>query len=130
MSSEVESVALPVIEEELKLERQTVETGRVRARTVAEERTERVTQPLLRTDVAVERVRMNEEIEAIPAIRQEGETIVVPVVEERIVKKIFLVEEVRLTRRASTEDIDQQIKLRSQHVVVEREGSSGDPHQE
>ena len=127
MNNKVETVSIPVIEEELKLGRETVVTGRVRARTVPEERTETVTEPLLRTDVVVERIPLDREVEEIPSVRDEGDVIVVPVVEERVVKKLFVVEEVRLSRRASTEDVDQQIELRSGRVVVEREGSSGDP---
>ena len=127
MSSKVDSVSIPVIEEELRLGRETVETGKVQVHTVPQERTETVTQALLRTDVTVERVPKDVEIDSIPSVRDEGDTIVVPVVEERLVRKLFLVEEVRLVRRASTEDIDQQITLRSQQVVVEREESSGDP---
>jgi uncharacterized protein (TIGR02271 family) len=127
MSDRAETVSIPVIEEELRLSRETVETGRVRVRTVAEERTENISEPLLQTDVIIERVPKDVELNEMPAIRDEGDSIVVPVVEERFVKKLFLIEELRLTRRASTRDIDQQIKLRSQQVVVEREESSGDP---
>jgi uncharacterized protein (TIGR02271 family) len=125
MNEKVESLTVPVIEEELKLGRETVETGRVRVRTVPEERLETVSSPLLRTEVLVERIPMEEEADGVPPVRDEGETIVVPVVEERLVKKLFLVEEVRLSRRASAQDVDQQIKLRSQRVSVEREESSG-----
>src|SRR5215208_5909049 len=103
MRTKVDSVSIPVIEEELKLDRETVETGKVRVRTKPEERVETVTEPLLRTEVIIERVAKDEEIDAIPALRDEGDTVVVPVVEERLVKKLFLVEEVRLSRRASGE---------------------------
>jgi uncharacterized protein (TIGR02271 family) len=133
MSDEVETVSIPVIEEELKLGRETVETGRVRVRTEPQQRTERISEPLLKTEALIERVPRDEEVETVPPVRQEGDTIVVPVVEERLVKKLFLVEEVRLSRRASTEQIDREIKLRSQRVVVEREESSGETsthHQE
>ena len=126
MDDEVDSITIPVIEEELNVARETVETGKVRVRTIPQERIETVTESLLRTDVEVERLHIGREIEEMPPLRDEGDSIVVPVVEERLVKKLFLVEEVRLTRRTSTHDIDEQIKLRSQQVVVEREKSSGD----
>jgi stress response protein YsnF len=125
MSSEVESVTIPLVEEELRLGRETLQTGRVRVRTVPERRTEAVSQELRRTDVRVERVPRNEEVAQIPAVREEGDSLVVPVVEERLVKRLFLVEEVRLTRRASTEQVDQEIELRSQRVVVERHQTGG-----
>lgn len=125
MSTEVDSVSIPVVREELKLGTEVVETGKVRVRTVSEEHSEQITEPLLRTEVVVERTAFDREIDALPEIRQEGDSIIIPVVEERLVKRLFLVEEVRLVRRASAEDVDQEIKLRSQHVVVEREESGG-----
>lgn len=125
MSDEVEAASIPVVEEELKIDRREVETGRVRVRTVPEEQTRVVSDRLLRTDVTVERVPKDEEIDAVPPVRDEGETVVVPVVEERLVKRLFLVEEVRLTRRASTEEFEQPVQLRSERVVVEREQSGG-----
>jgi stress response protein YsnF len=127
MRTKVESVSIPVIEEELKLDREAVQTGRVRVHTTPEERIETVSESLLRTEVRIERVQKNEEIDAIPPLRDEGDTVVVPVVEERLVRKLFLVEEVRLKRRVATEEINQQIKLRSQRVHVERTESSGEP---
>ncbi|HEX8839103.1 MAG TPA: YsnF/AvaK domain-containing protein [Sphingomicrobium sp.] len=130
MSSKVESVAIPVVEEQLRLDRETVETGRVRVTTVPEERTETISEPVIRSDVIVERVARNEEVESVPPIRQEGETMVVPVVEERLVKKLFLVEEVRLSRRTTSETVEQEIKLRSQRAVVEREEPGGNTQQE
>jgi stress response protein YsnF len=125
MSDEVEAASIPVVEEELKIDRREVETGRVRVRTVPEEQTRVVSDRLLRTDVTVERVPKDEEIDAVPPVRDEGETVVVPVIEERLVKRLFLVEEVRLTRRASTEEFEQPVQLRSERVVVEREPSGG-----
>lgn len=125
MGSELETVTIPVVEEELKLGRETVETGRLQVRTVPEERTETIRAPLLRNQVDVERVPFDQEVTQLPPIREEGETTVIPVVEERLVKRLFLIEEVRLSRRQSTEQVEQKIKLRSQHVVVEREESSG-----
>ena len=47
MSSKVESVSIPVVEEEVRLRREPVETGRVRVRAVAEERTETASEALL-----------------------------------------------------------------------------------
>jgi stress response protein YsnF len=125
MSNEVEAASIPVVEEELTVDRREVETGRVRVRTIPEERTVVASERLLRTDVVVEHVPVDREIDQAPPVREEGETIIVPVIEERLVKRLFLVEEVRLTRRASTEQFDQPVQLRSQRVSIEREQSGG-----
>jgi stress response protein YsnF len=125
MSEEVEAASIPVVEEELKVDRREVQTGRVRVRTVPEEHTVVASERLVRTDVAIEHVPIDEEIGAVPEVREDGETVVIPVVEERLVKRLFLGEEVRLTRRASTEQFEQPVQLRAQRVAIEREQSGG-----
>ena len=126
MSKEVDPVSIPVVEEELKLGRREVETGRVRVRTIPEERTEMVSETLQHSEAEVERVFINREISELPTVREEGNTVVVPVIEERLVKRLFLVEEVRLTRQVVSERIEQPVKLRSQRVVVERKAVGGE----
>ena len=56
---------------------------------------------LFAEDVTVERVPVNRLIEGPMETRQEGETTVIPVVEEVLImqKRLFLKEEVRITRR-------------------------------
>jgi stress response protein YsnF len=126
MEKKADSVAIPVIEEELTLQRREVETGRVRVRTVAEERMETASDRLFHSEVQVERVPVNREIAQLPTIREEGDTMIVPVVEERLVKRLFLVEEVHVRRQVTAEQFDHPVRLRSQRVVVERQESGGD----
>lgn len=126
MEKKVDTVAIPVIEEELTLQRREVETGRVRVRTVTEERVESASDRLLHSDVEVERVSIGREVDQLPTIREEGELLIVPVVEERLVKRLFLVEEVHVRRRVTAEEFEHPVKLRSQRVVVERQEGSGD----
>lgn len=125
MEKEVKAV-IPVVEEEISIHREEVETGRVRVRTVSEEHTEVVSEDLRRSEAQVDRVFINQEVSELPPIREEGDTIIVPLVEERLVKRLFLVEEVRLSRKVFTEHLEQPVKLRTQRVVVERQASGGD----
>ena len=131
MDEKTGSVAIPVVEEELRIGRREVETGRIRVRTVTEERTETASDRLLHTDVEVDRIPINREIDQLPTIREEGDEMIVPIVEERLVKRLFLVEEVRLRRRVTEEQFEHPVTLRSQRVVVERQEGSGEvPHKE
>jgi hypothetical protein len=76
-SESVEEV-IPLVEEHLSVSTRKVETGRVRVSTKVEERTEMVAAELQREDVTVERVPVNREIEAVPEVRWEGDTFIVP----------------------------------------------------
>ena len=128
MADEQESIAIPLVEERVTVGKRVVETGSVRVRTLLEERSEVAGADLLREKVSVERVARNEEVAAVPPIREEDGVTIVPVVEERLVveKKLFLVEEIRLVRRSVTERLEMPVTLRAQRAVVEREESSGE----
>ena len=126
MNEEIDSVAIPIVNEELQVGRREVETGRVRIRTVTDERTEIASDRLLHSDVEVDRVPVNRPVDELPTIREEGDTMIVPVVEERLVKRLFLVEEVHIRRRVTAEQFEHPVKLRSQRVVVDRQESGGE----
>lgn len=125
MQDKTDSVAIPIAEEQLKVARREVETGRVRISTVTEERVETASDRLMHSDVEVDRIRIDREVQELPTIREEGDLLIVPVVEERLVKRLFLVEELHVRRRVTAEDFSHPVKLRSQRVVVEREESGG-----
>jgi stress response protein YsnF len=58
----------------------------------------------------------------MPAIREEGDTIVIPIVEEVLVveRRLFLKEEVRVRRVSSTERHQESVTLRHHEAVVTR----------
>ncbi|EWY39839.1 hypothetical protein N825_04900 [Skermanella stibiiresistens SB22] len=114
---------MPVIEEELTVGIREVETGRVRIRTVTHETERVIDQALASLDVDVERIPIGREIQVAPEVRDDGETMVIPVVEERLVveKRLFLREEIHVRRRRTETRFQQTVTLRSQDVVVERD---------
>lgn len=122
----VEQVRVPVIEEEATIGKRRVETGRVRVRTVPREREELVEEALESVEVDVERVPIGREIDAAPDVREEGDTLVIPVVEERLViqKRLFLREEIHVHRRRTVSQYRQNVTLRSQEVVVDRQDTA------
>jgi len=115
-------VVVPLVGEELAVTKETRETGRVRVTTVTRQREELVDEMLAREQVEVERVAVGKPVEAIPAVREEGDTIVVPIVEEILVveRRLILKEEVRLRRMRSTERYQERVTLRKQEAVVTR----------
>jgi uncharacterized protein (TIGR02271 family) len=115
--------------------RASVETGRVRIRKVIHEWDEVVDPPLWREDVVVERVPVNHVIEAPVPIRTEGDTLIVPLLEEVLVveKRLLLKEELHLTKRRLETHMPQRVTLRREEPVVERinrEGPQGNPRAE
>ncbi len=125
MAEQPDELVLPVAEEVLAIGKREVETGRVRVTTRNEEHAVVVRESLVHGTVEIERTPVGEEILTVPAVRDEGDTIVVPVVREELVvtKRLILVEEVRLRRVATTEDFSQTVVLRHQRAVIERDPS-------
>jgi uncharacterized protein (TIGR02271 family) len=123
-----DQLVVPVLAEELNVEMQSVVTGGVRVHKRVVERTEVVDQPIQAEEVDVERIPINQIIETAPAIRYEGDVIVVPLVEEVIVteKRLMLREEVRIRRRKFETRKPQEVTLRREQVEFE-EISSEEP---
>jgi uncharacterized protein (TIGR02271 family) len=118
-----EPLVVPVVEEELFLDKRTVETGVVRVRKVVHEREELVDEPLLGEEIRVERVPVNRVLDRPVDIRQEGDTTIIPVYEEVLVveKRLILKEEIHISKRKIDVRQPQQVTTRSEEVVVERE---------
>jgi uncharacterized protein (TIGR02271 family) len=121
-SSSTAQEKLKLLAEELVVERRQVETGRVRVDVVTREHQELVDMPLAREQVVVERVPINRRIDAIPAIHEEGDTIIVPIVEEILIVErcLMLKEELHLKRVHTTEQYRESVMLRHQEAVVTR----------
>jgi len=126
--NQTENISVPVIEEELEVGKRRVEGDRVSVRTVPRERTEVVEQPLESMEVEIERIAIDREIDTAPDIRNDGDTTIIPIVEERLVveKRLFLREEIHVHRRRVVTQFRQNVTLRSQDVVVERRDAAAD----
>jgi len=102
-----------------------VETGLVRVALTTETETVIAQETLRGRRVEVERVpvgRMLAEGEPVPQSREEGDTLVVPVVEEVavVVKRLVLSEEVRLRFVHTEEPFAEDVAVRRQRATVDR----------
>jgi uncharacterized protein (TIGR02271 family) len=123
-----EQTVVPVVEEELDVRKRRVETGSgARVVKTVEAHEEIVDQPVTREEVSVERVAVNRAVDGPVAVRYEGDTMIVPVLEEVLVveKRLMLKEEIRITRRKTEFSEPQRVLLRSAQAAVERIGDSG-----
>jgi uncharacterized protein (TIGR02271 family) len=118
-----DELAIPVTEEQLHVRREVVDTGRtLRVRKQVEEVPATVREPVTTEMVEVQRVAVGRVVDEPPAVRHEGDVMVVPVVQERLVmrKELVLVEEIHLTRRREVTQAQADVVLRRERVTVER----------
>ena len=114
--------------EELRVERRTVDRGGVRIHVSVQEREEALDVLLHEQDVEVERVPVGRTVESVPETRQEGDILVVPVVEEILIveRRLVLKEEIRIRRTDRRRPAHEMVRLRSEvadiEVIPPREG--------
>lgn len=116
------STVIPVVEEQATISKQVVTSASVVVHTHVSEGKQSLAIPLTTETYEVKRVAMNEFVDERPPVREEGNCIIVPVVEEVLVvqKRLKLVEEVHLVKRQVTETHKEDIVLKKEEVTVER----------
>jgi uncharacterized protein (TIGR02271 family) len=122
-----ETLVVPVIVEELEVQKRTVETGKVRITKVVHERETIVDEPFFRDEIEVECVLIDRAVDAPVPVRYEDNTMIVPIMEEVLVveKRLLLKEELYIRKRRVETHRPQQVILRSEEVCVERLEATG-----
>jgi uncharacterized protein (TIGR02271 family) len=117
-----EPMVVPVLVEELEVQKRPVETGKVRITKVVHERETTVDEPLWHDDVAITRVPIQRVVEGPVPVREENDTTIISVVEEVLVveKRWMLREEIHIRKQRIETHQPQRITLRSEEVQVER----------
>jgi len=118
-----DAVVIPVVEETLRVGTRTVETGSVQVHKQVQEHQEIVNPELHRQTIQVQTVEVNRIIDGpLPTDRQEGDTLIVPVIEEILVveKRLLLKSEIHIRRVEETFHQPQTVVLRREEVTVER----------
>jgi uncharacterized protein (TIGR02271 family) len=123
MAQAEEVAAIPLVEERLEVGKRQVESGRVKVRVAVDTREEIVPAELTHDQVEIRRVPRNVTVSELPGVRLEGDTTIIPVVEEQLVveKRLVLVEEIHVVRRTETSVEQVPVMLRSERAEVERE---------
>ncbi len=120
---------IPVVEESARIDKRVRETGRVVVHVTPHEERRTIDVPLVEEHVEVQRVPVNRFVDGPVATREEGDTTIVPVVEEVLVveKRLMLREEVRITRRRVTSREQQTVTLRREEAhVLRADGTRAD----
>ncbi len=126
MDQRDETATIPLAEEQLSVSKRQVER-RVRIRTVTEDIPASFTEELSGERIDIQHVTVERELDGPAEIRFEGELMIIPVVEERLIieKRLFLVEEVHVRRITEVETIERPVMLKRQRVVVDRSENGG-----
>jgi len=113
---------VPLLSEEISVSRRIVETGVVKVSTVTRGREVLVDEPVVHERVEVERIPVGRFVDAFPDVREEGDTTIIPVIEEVIVveKRLRLKEEVHLRRVRVTDQHQELVVVREQDAIITR----------
>ena len=127
-----DSLRIPVIEEQLAVGTRVVETGRgVRIHKTVSEQPVTIDERLARDEVQVRHVPVDRIVAAdeAPATRYEGETLVIPVLEEVLVveRRLRIKEELHITRTRHEERYHETVPLKAERVEVERFDEADQP---
>ncbi len=116
------AVVVPVVAEQLDVQKRVVEGGGVRIRKTVREREEIVDEPLMREEVRVERVPVGRIVDGPVPVRHVGKTMIVSLLEEVLVveKRHVLKEELHISKEEVETYKPQRVRLRTEEAFVER----------
>lgn len=124
------TIVIPIVEETTKVVGVEVR-DRERVRVTTHVDTEEVTldAPFAREEIHVERVAIGREVDSPPPIRTEGDTTIIPVMEELVVvqKRLLVREELRITKRRVAGTRPVKVPRRRERAEVQRTDSRREP---
>ena len=120
---------LQLLEETLEVSKKATVVGTVRVSTTTETFDDVAEVSLDRNIIDVSRVPVGRIVDVTPTVRTEGDTTIVPVIEERfiVVKQLYLKEELHIRHRVETEISRTPVSLKRQTAVVERVDAESRP---
>lgn len=119
-----QKISVPVIEEQIGVEKKTVKTGSVHISKSVYKDEAIIEVPVSKEKVIVEKKVFNTYIETPPPpIRQEGDKTIISVVREVLVveKRLMLTEEIHITKQKTEEIVEVKESLQKEEVTVKRQ---------
>src|SRR4051794_38249598 len=112
---------VPILEEQVQFGTRVVDLGEIRVHKTVEEHEEVRRGPLAREDVQIERIRVNRPVDEPEQRRQEGDWLVIPIMEEVFVvqKQLMVTEEIRIRKQLVTEEREVRETIRREHASIE-----------
>jgi uncharacterized protein (TIGR02271 family) len=113
---------LKLYAEAIDIEKESVKTGSVlvKKHTILSDKD--IDYDLMDENAFIETIPKGTRVFAMPVTRVEGDTTIIPIVEEVVFteKRLFLKEEIRVTRKRATHHFHDTVSLRHQEAVVSR----------
>lgn len=127
VSPATDQVVVPVIEEQADVGTRRIKTGSVRIDKQVERRLQKVAAPLVLDDVEVRRVPVNRVVQQAPATRTQGDTLIIPVVEEELIvtKRLVVKEEIHVIRRRTKKRVTEEVEVARERAQVSRLDAGG-----
>jgi uncharacterized protein (TIGR02271 family) len=119
---EQDHIVVPLHAEEVSIAKKRIVTGQVKVETVTHRREQLVEELLEHDHVEIERIAVGRQVDKAPEVRQEGDTLIVPILEEIVVveRRLLLKEEVRLRRTREKQPYQERVMVREQEAVITR----------
>jgi stress response protein YsnF len=122
--AEPEEAVISLLAETAAVSKREVVTGKLRVEVKTGSHEQTFVENLSRVQVDVERIKLDAIVDVMPEMHEEGGVLVIPIVEEILVRRFLLKEEVRIHRRQTIEQQSQTVTLRDQEVVITRSPKS------
>ena len=125
----IDDPKLTLLAEELTVAKETVETGRLRVSKQTKTREAFIDEILHSEHAEIETIPIGRQVFEMPSVRHEGQTIIIPIVEEVLhtERRLILKEEIKITRRQKTEQFHDRVTLRYQEAVITRIQGATEP---
>jgi len=122
LNLEEQDLNLPILKEEVEIHKQTRITGVVRLEKTVRTTEAAVEEDLVKESISVEHVPVNRYIDQAVSTRQEGDTTIIPIMEEIVIvsKQLVLKEEIHITRRREQSHYHETVSLRAEEVEIKR----------
>jgi stress response protein YsnF len=121
-NSEADGLTTVLHTEEISVSRQQSDGDTYRVSTITRERERPVDEEVHHQRVEIRRVPINQPVSAVPPVREEGDTMIMSVVEEVVVieRRLMLKEEIHIRRIHVTEHHQETVAVREQEAVITR----------
>jgi uncharacterized protein (TIGR02271 family) len=117
-----ESTVIPLVAESVSIERQQIKGDTIRLTVTTKTHEHLLDEPITRQRVEIERIPIGRAIDVARPVRTEGDTIIIPVVEEIVIveRRLMLKEEISLRRIQTSARHRENVTVREQEAVIER----------
>ena len=117
-----EQILVPLHAEEVSVGKRRVVTGQVKVATVTRQHEQLVEELLEHDHVEIERIAIGKEVDTVPPVREDGDILIIPIIEEVVVveRRLLLKEEVRVRRIRQTQRYQERVVVRKQEAVITR----------